>query len=316
MYCFVSHITSPYTNLATEDFLLHSKSDDFIILSINDPSVIAGKHQVIPREVNLRFTTDKNIPVLRRISGGGTVYHDHGNLNFSFIRQSEKGKQIDFRYYVSPVIQFLGWLGIEARFEGKNDLRVNGLKISGNAEHVYRERVLHHGTLLFDASLENMRQVLKPASEIYTTRAVESNRTSVANLKPMLMGVPDTLSFMNTMAQWFTESIEGLKPWFPSEDDTAQINRIADSKYRNWEWTYGYAPPYSVKAWLNIEGKEYGVRIHVKDGIIWECDIDASREINIAAKQLIGVRHMPEDVEEAMLKAGLVSGSDEYFKLF
>src|SRR5512137_1221492 len=132
MFSLIQESHDPFFNLAAEEYLLHDRKEDFFILSVNDPSVIIGKHQVTHREVNTRFTTSRKIPVIRRISGGGAVYHDRGNLNFAFIRQSEHGKQVDFRYYTQPVIDFLGSLGVAAVFGGKNDLTVDGLKISGN----------------------------------------------------------------------------------------------------------------------------------------------------------------------------------------
>ena len=158
-------------------------------MAINDPSVIIGKHQAAHREVNTKFVTENKIPVIRRISGGGTVFHDQGNLNFTFIRQSEEGKQVDFRKYTRPVIDFLVSLGIDAKFEGKNDIKVDGLKISGNAEHVHRNRVLHHGTLLFSSSIDMLRNSIRTDKSCYTTRAVGSNPSSVMNLSEKLIDI-------------------------------------------------------------------------------------------------------------------------------
>ena len=136
---------------------LRNSKEEFLILGINAPSVIIGKHQSAHREVNTKFVFENNIPVIRRISGGGTVFHDRGNLNFTFIRQSEAGKQVDFRKYTQPVIDFLSSIGVDAKFEGKNDLRVDGLKISGNAEHVYREQ----GSSSWDTALQHFNGYAK-----------------------------------------------------------------------------------------------------------------------------------------------------------
>jgi lipoate---protein ligase len=286
----------PFFNLAAEDFILHDRTDDFLILSVNDPSVIIGKHQVAHREVNAKLTGEDGIPVLRRISGGGTVYHDRGNLNFAFIRQSEAGKQVDFRYYTAPIIQFLASLGISAIFEGKNDLTVDGLKISGNAEHVFRERVLHHGTLLFDASLENMKKYLKPESENYSTRGVSSNRTSVSNLKGKLKGIDTMDQFMGSLEDYFIGSIPGLKHYELTPDEVTKIERISESKYKTWEWNWGYGPPYTFTAMFDISGIAHRCRFLVKDGIIWESDISGSSELAAVGKRLIGCRHMYKDI--------------------
>jgi lipoate---protein ligase len=127
--CSESH--DPFFNLAAEEYFLHNRNEDFLILSINDPCVIIGKHQVVHREADARFIEEKKIPVIRRISGGGTVFHDRGNLNFAFIKQSEAGKQVNFRLYTQPVLDFLSASGINAVFKDKNDLTIEGLKISG-----------------------------------------------------------------------------------------------------------------------------------------------------------------------------------------
>lgn len=304
---------NPYLNLATEDFLLHKRNEDFLVISINDPSVIVGKHQVTNREVNTRFTDRAGIPVIRRISGGGAVYHDHGNLNFAFIRQSEKGKQVDFPYYIKPVTDFLGSLGINALFRGKNDITVNGLKISGNAEHVFRERVLHHGTLLYEASIENMRNALKPANGNYSSRGVESNRTNVTNLKGM-GNVPETIGKLaSCMIDYFCSAMGDIQPFTPEEEEEQEIRSIAESKYMTWEWNYGYGPPYTFTTGFGASGRDYSCRFLVKDGIIWESDITGSDEITAAGKKLIGCRHMHSDILRVFKSENIAFTDDDIY---
>ncbi|MCU0462082.1 MAG: lipoate--protein ligase family protein, partial [Bacteroidales bacterium] len=189
MLCLHLTSTDPCFNLAVDEYLLKNRKEDFFILSVNTPSVIIGKHQVAHREADTAFVTENNIPVIRRISGGGAVFHDEGNLNFTFILQSKQGSQVDFRKYTLPVIEFLSSHGIDAKFEGKNDLKVDGLKISGNAEHVFRQRILHHGTLLFDSRLDLLGKALRKDTSSYTTRAVASNPSSVVNLRKK---IPET----------------------------------------------------------------------------------------------------------------------------
>jgi lipoate-protein ligase A len=306
----------PWFNLAAEEYLLHHRSEDFFVLSINDTSVIIGKHQVAHREVNTRYVEENNIPVLRRISGGGTVYHDRGNLNFAFIRQGEQGKQVDFRFYTQPVIDFLKHIGIVAVFEGKNDLTVNGLKISGNAEHVFRERVLHHGTLLFNASLDNMKQSLRPLTCNYATRGVESNRSSVTNLKELLKNTGSTEELMIRMAEYFKNAFGGMHPFNFSGEEVSKIKDIAETKYKTWEWTWGYGPPYTFTSVVRISGNDHHCRLHIKDGIIWECDIDGNVEMMAAGKKLIGCRHSPEDLRRVFLAENIPISDNEIFEFF
>ncbi len=316
MLALVLESKDPLFNLAAEDYLLHERGEDFLILSVNDPAVIIGKHQVAHMEVNARLTTLDNIPVLRRISGGGTVYHDRGNLNFAFIRQSEAGKQVDFRLYTKPVLEFLKWAGVTAVFEGKNDLTVGGLKISGNAEHVFRERVLHHGTLLFDASLENMKKYLRPSTMTYTTRGVASNRTSVTNLIGKIPGIDSMEKFIKTMAEYFLNNTKGIAPFSLENDDVIKIEKLVSSRYSKWEWNWGYGPPYEFAAGFRVSGVKHRCRFLVKDGIIWESDFEGSKELKAASKNLIGCRHHYPDMLKTFRDCRVSITDEEIYDLF
>jgi lipoate-protein ligase A len=312
--CSDSH--DPSFNLAVEEYLLHNRKEDFILLSINDPCVIVGKHQVVHREVNARFVAEKGIQPIRRISGGGTVFHDRGNLNFAFIKQSQSGHQIDFRLYTRPIIDFLYSLGVDAVFGGKNDLTVDGLKISGNAEHVFRERVLHHGTLLYDVSLDDLSQSLRISSDNYSTRAVQSNRTSVTNLKGRLGNISSIDILMKSLLDYLVKkmpdnAISGLK-----KDEVEAVCQLAETKYKTWDWNYGYGPPYTFSNWFVLNEKTHRFRLFVKDGIIWECDIEGNEEVMLTGKKLIGCRHMYNDLHQKFREENISITDDELFKFF
>ena len=306
----------PFFNLAVEDYLLHNRKEDFLILSVNDPCVIIGKHQVVHREVNTMFTEEKKIPVIRRISGGGTVFHDRGNLNFAFIKQSQAGKQVDFRLYAQPVIDFLSSIGLNVVFKGKNDLTIDGLKISGNAEHIFRERVLHHGTLLFNASLDDMRQSIKAKSDRYFTHAVVSNRTSVTNLKMRLPDIKTIEELRESMLSYFLQSISALQRFTLSEAEEAAARSLAENKYQTWEWNYGYGPQYTFKNWFEVNGKACQVHLLVKDGIIWECKVEGTDDIKAAFKKLIGCRHMYQDLLDKFHSEAIPVPDAEIIKFF
>jgi lipoate-protein ligase A len=316
MYSLILKFHDPFFNLAAEEYLLHNRIEDFFILSINDPSVIIGKHQVAPREANVKFITEKEIPLIRRISGGGTVYHDNGNLNFAFIKQSETGKQIDFKLYIQQIINFLSSLGIEAKSEAKNDITIDGLKVSGNAEHVYKDRVLHHGTLLFDASLENLKMAIKDKTGSYTTRAVESNRTPVVNLKNKLKNISDIYEFESVMLNFFNNSTHGVTPFSLSVEEESEIMSLAESKYRTWEWNYAYGPRYAFVNRFEVGGEPHICRMLVKDGIIWECSIEGSNEMIITGKKLIGCKHMYDDLLKIFQDNNLPVSGEQVFNFF
>jgi len=168
--------TDPWFNIAAEEYFLKNFQEDIFMLWQNEASIIVGKHQNTLAEINYPYVKENGIPVIRRISGGGTVFHDLGNLNFTFIQNGEKGKLVDFRKFTDPILAVLNKMGVPAVFEGKNDLRVDGLKISGNAEHVFKNRVLHHGTLLFSSVLNDLGKALKVKTDRFTDKAVKSIR--------------------------------------------------------------------------------------------------------------------------------------------
>ncbi|MCU0455615.1 MAG: lipoate--protein ligase [Bacteroidales bacterium] len=299
MLCIRLDTTDPCFNLAVDEYLLKTRSEDFLVLSVNFPSVIIGKHQVAHREADTEFVTGAGIPVIRRISGGGAVYHDAGNVNFSFILSGEQGHQVDFRKYTLPVISFLRSLGVDAVFEGKNDLKAGGLKISGNAEHVFRQRVLHHGTLLFDADLNVLRKSLRKDTSCYHTRGVRSNPSAVVNLKTLIPGM-ETEGFILSMMDYFI-SMEGNHGSVLTAAETAAISDLADSRYRKWEWNFAYGPEYTFRREFKYDGKNCRLSLFVKDGIIEECSIEGSARLNEMLKGLKGLKHMPGEINNLPL---------------
>jgi lipoate-protein ligase A len=316
MLCLNLKSTDPYFNLAAEEFLLRTKSDDYLILYIDSPSVIIGKHQVAHREADTKYVFENNIPVIRRISGGGTVYHDSGNLNFSFITQSDQGKQVDFRKYTLPIIKYLEYLGVTAYFEGKNDLRVNGLKISGNAEHVFHERVLHHGTLLFDTNLQALGNSLRKNLANYTSRAVSSNPSSVMNLKEILPGVQGIEGLRKMMIEFFLNQDDNNMEVSLEPDEFQKIVSIAESKYWTWEWNFAYGPEYQFVNNFEFDNRPHHCRLMVKDGIINQCKIEGSDRMRQAADKLTGCRHMIEDMLKILEGEQILYRESDIFNFF
>ena len=316
MFCINLDTTDPFFNLAVEEVLLKSSKEEYLILGINSPSVIIGKHQSGHMEVNSKFVNEYQIPVIRRISGGGTVFHDRGNLNFSFIRQSESGKQVDFRKYTQPVLDFLKSMGVEARFEGKNDLKVDGLKISGNAEHIHGNRVLHHGTLLFSTSLEMLRNSLRKDTSCYTSKAVVSNPSSVVNLNEKMNCFPDIYEFRSEMMNFFLKNFSDNFPYSLTQAEINQAQSIADSKYKTWEWNWAYGPEYTFKNRFELNKVTYSCDLFIKDGIIRECFIKGSDQMNSASKKLIGCRHMVNDLSDVLRNGNIFLTEKDIYNFF
>ena len=316
MLCLNLESTDPFFNLAVDEYFFKNKKENYLILGVNSSSVIIGKHQVAHREADTHFIYENKIPVIRRISGGGAVFHDGGNLNYSFITHSAGGRQVDFRKYTLPVIEFLASLSVDANFEGKNDLKVNGLKISGNAEHIKGERVLHHGTLLFDSQLSTLKDALRKDTGNYITKAVGSNPSAVINLKEIIQGINNIQEFKSKMFKFLLDQNPLNKKIILLPEDSTKIFKLAESKYRTWEWNYAYGPDYHFNRRISLNGEYYFCRFSVKDGIIIECRIEGSGEISASAKKMVGCRHMPEDIKNIFRKENLSFSDSDIFKFF
>ena len=316
MFCINLDTADPFFNLAIEELLLKNSKEEYLILSVNNVAVIIGKHQTGNMEINTEFVNKNKIPVIRRISGGGAVFHDRGNLNFSFIRQSESGKQIDFRKYTQPVIDFLQSMGVAAKFEGKNDLKVDGLKISGNAEHIHGKRVLHHGTLLFSTSLEMLRNSLRKNTSCYTSRAVVSNPSSVINLNEKINCLQDINEFRSEMMNYFLKNFSDNFPYDLTQTEIRQAESLADSKYKTWEWNWAYGPEYTFNNSFEMSKAHHSCSLFIKDGIIRECIIEGSDQMKKASKKLIGCRHMVSDLSETFRNENIFLTEKEIFNFF
>jgi len=173
----LSRSRNVFFNLAVEEYLLKQKTDDVFMLWQSGISVVVGKHQNTYAEINHAYIREHQIPVVRRLSGGGAVFHGPGNLNFTFIQNGEPGKMVNFRKFVTPVIEYLKTLGLSAEIGTQNEILIGGVKISGNAEHIFKKRVLHHGTLLFNVDLSMLKEAIKVVPERYIGKAVQSNRS-------------------------------------------------------------------------------------------------------------------------------------------
>ncbi len=315
MLCLDLVSTDPVFNLAAEEYLLKYTEDEYFILYIDDPSVIIGKHQTAHREADTEFVTRNRIPVIRRISGGGAVFHDRGNLNFAFIIKSSAGKQVNFKKYSLPVIEFLSSTGIDAKFEGKSDIRAEGKKISGNAEHVFRERVLHHGTLLFSTDLATLKASLRSDTSHYRTHGVSSNPAAVTNIKELLPSMSDINDFRASMLEFFLEK-EGNALSALTGEDNEHIKAIADDRYRTWEWNYAYGPGYIFENKTVINGSPVAISLAVKDGLISNSLIEGSGKIKEAAGKLVACRHMPESIGEVLRQEEIQIRESDVFNFF
>ncbi len=274
MLCIQNENTNPYFNLASEEYILRNFTDDCFMLYRNTPSIIIGKHQNTLAEINYEFVRKNNIDVLRRLSGGGTVFHDLGNLNFAFIQNAEKDDNlVDFKKYTKPIIEVLQNLGIDAKFEGRNDIMINGKKISGNAEHVYKKRVLHHGTLLFSSELKDLSGALKINPLKYSDKGVKSVRSRVTNILDHLKEEISIKEFSDKILSFIKSTNKKAKIYQFNHNDIKQVNKLIEDKYSTWEWNYGYSPEYTFEKNIQQGNKKLEIKLKVEKGVIKKVDL-------------------------------------------
>ncbi|MEN8224176.1 MAG: lipoate--protein ligase [Bacteroidota bacterium] len=294
--------TDPYFNIAAEEYVLREMDEDVFMLWRSRPSVIIGKHQVAAAEADLIFTVENNIPLIRRISGGGTVYHDEGNLNYSLITKGVRGKLVDYKKYSGTVIRALTPYSIDASLEGKSSLVVNGLKFSGNAEHIFRDRVLHHGTLLFNSDLETLRKCIRPDHRDYIDRSIRSKDSMITNLKEHLGNNTSMKDFRKIMLQQVRVDFPGISDYTFNDHDRKMIRHLANDKYQSIEWNFGYSPSYELNKEIILGGERYTMAMktekgNIKEIIFFHQGVEALQDIS---KQLKNCLHHPEAISEKL----------------
>jgi lipoate---protein ligase len=304
------HNIDPYFNLATEEYVLKEINDDSFMLWRNEPSIIVGKHQNTLAEINLDYLNQNKIKVVRRLSGGGAVFHDLGNLNFTFTMKSEDDNKIDFRKYTNPILEVLQSIGIDAMFEGRNDLTIEGKKFSGNAMHIWKNKVLSHGTLLFSSHMPDLSAALNVDPLKFTDKAVKSVRSRVTNISDHLKAPMDVMQFANLIEEHIISKYPDARFYELTQEDHTRIEELVRTKYNTWDWNFGYSPKYNFRKILRTEKSgtiEFDLDVH--DGIIQKVKIYGdyfgkydTEEMEVA---LTGVEHKEEAIRAATAKFDL-----------
>jgi len=298
MLIFYRPFTDPYLNIAAEEYLVKHATDDICMLWINEQSVIIGKHQNAFAEINYPYVRAHNIPVIRRISGGGAVYHDTGNVNFTFITKTSKTNQVDFGRFTSIIAQFMQSIGVEINVSKRNSLFIGSLKFSGHAEHIFHERVLHHGTILFDTDLDVLQNSLNPGKE-YHGKAMSSVRSNVCNIASLLPVSTDIHQFIENLITWLKNQYPGSKSYNLQPDDLAAIEQLSETKYKTWQWNFGYSPAYTFQADIPLVTGSFPITIAIKNGTIEHIDFpfnSGNYELTKILDRMTGLLHKEEDI--------------------
>ncbi|CAG36821.1 probable lipoate-protein ligase [Desulfotalea psychrophila LSv54] len=265
-----SGITDPRLNLAFEEYCLRNldPQHDYLLLYINEPAVIIGRSQNAFQEIDHAFVRQKEIHVVRRISGGGAVYHDHGNLNFSFITKYEKSNILNFKKITAPVIKALQGLGVPAELSERNNIFAFGMKISGMAQYSTKKSIVSHGTLLFDVEMQDLARALKGKVEQTDSRGVPSVRSRVTNICEHLVGYMDMDTFKNSIQDSIFAPYGGMREKKLTDKDWKDIHLLSKEKYHAWEWNYGKSPECRIRRTARLNDCRIDLDLMVKGGIV------------------------------------------------
>ncbi len=297
----------PAINLALEEYCVRNldvENEMYLLFYINQPSIIIGKHQNTIEEINKAYVDEKGIKVVRRISGGGAVYHDFGNLNFSFITGYSPEFFHNFEKFTMPVVETLRAMGVNAELGGRNDIIVDGRKISGNAQFTNLKSMFSHGTLLFNSHIEDVVQALNVKIDKIESKGIKSVRSRVANISEFIEKEMTIEEFRDSITQNIFKEYATLPVYVLSEAEWQEVHKLADSKYRTWEWNFGRSPEFNIQKINRFDFGQIDARIFVKDGEIQNIkfygDFLGYGDSEDIEKKLGGILFKEEDVEEAL----------------
>nr|WP_205397242.1 lipoate--protein ligase [Streptococcus lutetiensis] len=293
---------NPAYNIALETFAFRElrDEDELFILWINEPTIVIGKHQNAIEEINKAYTDNHGIHVVRRLSGGGAVYHDLNNLNYTIISNKAEEGAFDFKTFSQPVIETLADLGVTATFTGRNDLEINGKKFCGNAQAYYKGRMMHHGCLLFDVDMTVLGNALQVSKDKIESKGVKSVRARVTNILAELPEKITVQEFSDRLLGKMKASYPDMTEYVLSDEELTEIKKLADVQFGTWDWTYGKSPDYTIKRSVRYPAGKLTSYVKVEKSMITGLkiygDFFGIKDVSDIEEELIGLRYEYQDV--------------------
>lgn len=307
-------ITDPRINLAIEEYILRNmdiEQDDFLLFYINQPSIIIGKNQNTIEEINTDYVEDNNIIVVRRLSGGGAVYHDLGNLNFSFLTKDDGDSFHNYKKFTQPVVDALAKLGVNAELSGRNDILAEGRKVSGNAQYATRGRMFSHGTLMFDTDIDQVVSALKVKKDKIESKGIKSVRSRVANISEFLTDKISVEQFRMEILKSIFNGEENIRYYELTDEDWTKIHELSAERYQKWEWNYGKSPRFNIQKTHRFPSGGIDIRLEVNRGIIEEIkiygDFFGVGDVAEVEQLLTGCKYERAAIAEALKKIDIAT---------
>ncbi|WP_342574085.1 lipoate--protein ligase [Solibacillus sp. FSL K6-1781] len=291
-------ITDPRINLAIEEYILKNmdiEKDDFLLFYINQPSIIIGKNQNTIEEINTDYVEENGILVVRRLSGGGAVYHDLNNLNFSFLTKDDGNSFSNYKKFTQPVVDALAKLGVNSELSGRNDILAEGKKVSGNAQYSTRGRMFSHGTLMFNLDIDAVVNSLKVKQDKIESKGIKSVRSRVANIIDFLPEKITVEEFRMEILKSIFGGEENIQYYELTAEDWENIHEISKNRYQLWEWNYGKSPRFNIQKTKRYPSGSLDIRLEVNKGVIEEAkifgDFFGVGDVDEVAQLLVGTKY-------------------------
>ncbi|MGX8774340.1 MAG: lipoate--protein ligase [Bacillota bacterium] len=318
MLLIINDSKNAYYNLAAEEYLIDNFDEDIVMLWRNDKTVVVGKNQNTIEEIDGDFVHEKGVSVVRRLTGGGAVFHDMGNVNYTIIQTYREGLFSNYEYFTETVRDFLQGLGVRAVLSGRNDLLIDGRKFSGNAQCVRNGRMMHHGTLMFSSDVEDISGALTPNQKKTESKAVKSVQSHVTNISSHMLrhekneskeSGMDAEQFMLLLYDYYLKNYPDAVPYKLTSADKAAIQKLSAEKYSTWEWNYGASPAFAVTASRKFPFGLVDVRLNVSRGRVKDIrifgDYFGVRSISEIEELLTGAEYRPDAILAALSQIDL-----------